>query len=162
MSGTLYLRNRQRGRKIDTRFFRRTIRSLLEEDLEIQAFELGIFLVGEASIARLNREHLGHEGATDVITFDYSDASSPDWLGGDIFVCVPVAIQQAARFRVPWQQELARYVVHGILHLRGHDDHDPVARGRMKKEENRLVRRLSRRVRLEKISEERVARDRKH
>jgi probable rRNA maturation factor len=78
-----------------------------------------------------------------VITFDYHDAARPEWLGGEIFVCVPEAIAQAHRFRTDWQSEVVRYIVHGILHLLGYADHTPLARQRMKREEDRLVRRLA-------------------
>ncbi len=152
MNGLLYLRNRQRTRPIDRRFLSGVIRSLIRDDLHVADFELGIFLVGTAAMTRLNEQHLRHLGPTDVITFDYSDPSLADWLIGDIFVCVPMALDQGACFGVPWQQELIRYVVHGILHLRGYDDHAPSRRAVMKKEENRLVRILGRRFRLANVS----------
>jgi probable rRNA maturation factor len=102
-------------------------------------------------MARLNEQHLRHSGPTDVITFDYRDPAQPRWLAGDIFVCVPVAVEQSTTFHVSWQQELVRYVVHGILHLLGHDDQSAAKRAVMKKAENRLVRTLGRRFRLARI-----------
>ncbi len=61
---------------------------------------------------------------------------------GELFVCVDEAMTQAKRFRCTWQAEIVRYIVHGVLHLLGHDDLKPEPRRRMKREENRLVRRL--------------------
>jgi rRNA maturation RNase YbeY len=73
-------------------------------------------------------------------------------LHGEIFVCLEDAVAQARQFGVTWQDELARYVVHGLLHLLGHDDLDSAARRRMKREENRLVRELAGRFRLSQLS----------
>ncbi|MBI4327646.1 MAG: rRNA maturation RNase YbeY [Chloroflexi bacterium] len=69
-------------------------------------------------------------------------------LHGDLFICVEEAIRQARQFRTTWQAELVRYVVHGILHLRGYDDAAPDCRRVMKREEDRLTRRLAARFRL--------------
>ena len=143
MSGVLVLRNRQRARKVDTPYLRQIIRSLLEAELVLRGFELGIYLVDEPEITRLNETYLQHAGATDVISFDYGAAGDSCDLAGEIFVCVPVAVAQAARFRTSWQQEIVRYIVHGTLHLLGHDDQAAGPRRKMKKEEDRLVRRLS-------------------
>ncbi|HEV2453507.1 MAG TPA: rRNA maturation RNase YbeY, partial [Verrucomicrobiae bacterium] len=63
---------------------------------------------------------------------------------GEIFVCVAEAERQAKLFGTNWRSELVRYVVHGVLHLMGHDDLQPVARKKMKRVEGRLVRELSR------------------
>jgi probable rRNA maturation factor len=52
---------------------------------------------------------------------------------------VEVAVSQSRRFRTRWQSELIRYVIHGLLHLQGYDDHKPSNRARMKREENRLL-----------------------
>ena len=54
------------------------------------------------------------------------------------------AVAQATEFKTTWQSEVVRYVVHGVLHLLGHDDLQPDLRRKMKREENRLVRRLER------------------
>ena len=59
------------------------------------------------------------------------------------YFCLDEAVKQAREFRTTWQSELARYVVHGVLHLRGYDDLAPAPRRRMKREENRLVRKLA-------------------
>jgi rRNA maturation RNase YbeY len=52
------------------------------------------------------------------------------------------AIQQAKEFQTSWQAEVVRYAIHGVLHLLGYDDLKPHLRREMKREENRLVRRL--------------------
>jgi probable rRNA maturation factor len=62
-----------------------------------------------------------------------------------LFISVPDAVGQAAVYGTTPSLELLRYVVHGVLHLRGYDDLEPGLRRVMKREENRLVRRLSER-----------------
>ena len=64
------------------------------------------------------------------ITFNYQeDAQQGGWCG-EIFVSVDDAVASAPRFRATWQLELARYLVHGMLHLRGYDDRRPAAGGK--------------------------------
>lgn len=103
-------------------------------------------------MTRLNRKFLGHEGSTDVITFNYSDPAAPALLVGEIFICLDEASRQCRRFRTSWQGEVLRYLVHGVLHLCGHDDQAPAKRRRMKSLENRLVKKLSRRFPPESLS----------
>ncbi len=147
-NGNLTLRNRQRSRSLDLRLFRRIAKTLLDELLEQSHYDLGVIFVGAKEMTHLNETFLRHEGSTDVITFDYSEGKSAPLLLGEIFICVDEALLQATRFRAPWRAELARYLVHGVLHLRGHDDKRAVARNRMKREENRLLRILSARFSL--------------
>ncbi len=71
--------------------------------------------------------------------------SFSDGIYGEIYVCVDEALIQARRFGTSWPSELARYIVHGVLHLLGYDDSKASKRRRMKREENRLLKALSRR-----------------
>jgi rRNA maturation RNase YbeY len=116
--------------------------------------QLGVYFIQAGEMARLNKQFLDHAGSTDVITFNYQeDANAGGWCG-EIFVSVDDAVASAPRFRTTWQLELARYLVHGMLHLRGYDDRRPAARREMKREENRVLKALSRRLdwgRLEKV-----------
>ena len=83
---------------------------------------VSIAFVGDAAIARLNREHLGHRGPTDVISF----ALSPRGPGvlGDIYIAPGVATRNARAARTGIREEIARLVVHGVLHVAGHDHPD--------------------------------------
>jgi probable rRNA maturation factor len=73
-------------------------------------------------------------------------------LHGELFVCVDEAVLQAKQFKTRWQSEIVRYIVHGVLHLRGHDDLEPDLRRKMKRAENRLVRALAKRFSLAQLS----------
>jgi probable rRNA maturation factor len=148
--------NRQRGKKIHLRLLKKITASLLAE-MEIGSAELGINLVAAPEMTALNETFLQHEGSTDVITFDHSNAecgerSAEFQLHGELFICVDDAVAQAKEFQTSWQSEVVRYVVHGVLHLLGHDDMKPESRRKMKREENRLLRGLSRRFSLAQLS----------
>lgn len=157
MSLRLTIRNRQRTRAVDVALLRTVANALLAELIQVQAAELGILLVTAPEMTRVNETYLQHAGATDVITFDYSELGTPNTvlsrrLHGEIFICVDEAIRQARSFHTTWQTELVRYITHGVLHLLGHDDHLAADRRKMKREENRLVRKLGERFALSRLA----------
>lgn len=145
------LRNRQRDRLINLPALRRLIRSLLADVFHAEAAQLCVHLVGAEEMARVNRHYLNHEGSTDVITFDHSDGGPDGEIFGELFISIADAVKQGREFEEPWQSELARYVIHGLLHLRGYDDLEPADRKTMKKEENRLLRHVAARRDLLKL-----------
>jgi probable rRNA maturation factor len=157
----LVLRNRQRAHRVNTPLLHQITRSLLAGFAAAEEYELCIHLVAAPEMAQLNKTFLQHSSSTDVITFDYADnvgqasrlpnprlqrnidrRDACPTLRGEIFICMDDAISQARQFRTTWQSEIVRYIVHGVLHLLGHDDRKAVARRKMKREENRLLRRL--------------------
>ncbi len=152
---TLEILNRQRTKKINPRLLRQIVAALFAE-LRIETAELGINLVVAREMTLLNETFLQHEGSTDVITFNHHDESLPETgeipLHGELFICVDEAVLQAKRFRCTWQSEVVRYIVHGVLHLRGYDDLQAAGRRRMKREENRLVRRLAQKISFAQLS----------
>jgi len=92
--------------------------------------ELTLTFVGPDDIAELNLEHLGHDGPTDVLSFplDADDTPAPDGvprLLGDVVVCPAVAARQADTHAGSLDDELALLVVHGVLHVLGHDHAHP-------------------------------------
>lgn len=130
---------------VDNRQRTRPVRAAALRDLALAVLgrlgrtaELGVHLVPAREMARVNWDFLRHEGSTDVITFDHG--STARHLHGELFVSVADAVRQADEFGTRWDAEVARYVVHGILHLCGHDDLRPDLRRAMKREENRLMR----------------------
>ena len=82
---------------------------------------VSITIADKRAIARLNKEHLGHTGATDVISFGFTRATSSDPVVGDIYICPEVANENARERQESARRELARLVVHGTLHVLGHD-----------------------------------------
>ncbi len=149
----LTLRNRQRTRQLNVGLFRRMVLSFLREQLGNRPYEISVYVVARAEMAALNEKHLHHAGSTDVITFGYTLAQTAEPLIGDVFICMDEAVKQAREFKTSWQSELVRYLVHGVLHLQGHDDLRPASRRLMKQEENRLLRRLVARFRLRALAQ---------
>ena len=106
--------------KIDKQALTRLICSTLSAE-GIPRASISIAIVDDATIHQLNRRHLGHDWATDVITFPLSDPGDP-MLSGELVVSAEMAAITANEAEVhPWD-ELALYVVHGLLHLCGYDD----------------------------------------
>jgi probable rRNA maturation factor len=152
----IVIANRQRTQKINARLLKQIANELFVE-LEIETAELGISLVSAREMTLVNETFLQHEGSTDVITFDHAEKRKAEsgkrkYLHGELFICVEEAILQAKEFGTSWQSEVMRYLVHGVLHLLGYDDLKPHLRRAMKREENRLVRRLARRFALAELS----------
>ena len=144
MSDTLTFRNRHRTRRVDLRVLRRIAQALLRDAQPNESFDLGVYLVAAPEMTRLNETFLQHKGSTDVITFNYTEPSGQPCLHGEIFICLDEAVSQARRFHTTWQSEVVRYLVHGVLHLLGHDDQDSRSRRRMRIVENAQVQCLSR------------------
>jgi probable rRNA maturation factor len=147
----LRLFNRQKSRKLSVALLRRLARHLLEESLALRKYELGVHLIDAFEMTKLNETFLGHAGSTDVITFNHREPADGGDLHGEIFISVDDAVAQAGRFGATWQSEVVRYLAHGILHLEGHDDTEIGPRRAMKREENKLVKELSRRFDLGKL-----------
>jgi probable rRNA maturation factor len=82
---------------------------------------LSITFVGRAAMSELNRRYLGHRGATDVISFGLERSGKRGAVIGDIYICPEVARDNAKRESMPAGQEVLRLVVHGTLHVLGHD-----------------------------------------
>jgi probable rRNA maturation factor len=143
----LLLRNTQRDRPLDRARLTVAARRLIEDLLRLKNYALAVHFVSARRMEEMNRHYLGHEGSTDVITFDYragysgGESEGAD-LAGEIFISVADAVSQGEKFRRPWEEEVLRYMVHGVLHLRGYDDLEPVARKKMKAAENRLLKKL--------------------
>lgn len=101
---------------------------------------LSVVFVSDARLARLHARHLGDRSRTDVITFDLSDDLGG--IGGEIYASAPCARRTARARGVSARRELCLYVVHGVLHLCGHDDHERADRARMRAAEARVMRAL--------------------
>lgn len=123
-----------------------TARRMARQVVEWEGAEatVSVTSLGPVRMRALNRAHLGHDAVTDVISFALP---SPDGsLVGDVYLCPVQARANAAAHAVPLREELVRLVVHGTLHVLGHDH---PAHGRtsspMWRRQERYVRRLLRR-----------------
>lgn len=81
--------------------------------------EIGYLFVDDEKILEVNREYLGHDYYTDVITFDYDE---DDTVSGDIVISLDTVRSNAELFGKSYEDELYRVIIHGILHLCGIND----------------------------------------
>ncbi|MBV8879580.1 MAG: rRNA maturation RNase YbeY [Planctomycetaceae bacterium] len=93
---------------------------------------LSIAFVTNAAIRKINRRFLQHDFATDVISFPLDSD-----LVGELVISADYAVGEARSRRIPVEEELLRYVAHGILHLLGYDDHRPADKAKMWKRQER-------------------------
>ncbi|MGI8547644.1 MAG: rRNA maturation RNase YbeY [Gemmatimonadaceae bacterium] len=100
---------------------------------------ISVTFVSDRKIARLNREFLGHAGATDVIAFELAPTAGA--VVGDIYIAVNVARENARTHGVGVREELVRLVVHGTLHVLGHchAEDDERTTGDMWRKQEKLV-----------------------
>ena len=125
---------------IDRAAVRAAVRAVLDGE-EVADYEVSLAFVDDATIHRLNKQFLGHDEPTDVLSFPLSDAGAKR-LSGELVIGAQVAAAQAAEAGHDVQAELALYVIHGLLHLCGHDDHDAAGAGRMRERERHYLRQL--------------------
>ena len=98
-----------------------------------------IFCSDERELA-VNREFLGHDYYTDVITFDYS---TPSTLNGDIFISLDTVRSNAEMVGTSFDHELMRILIHGVLHLTGQGDKTPETKAEMTAKEEKALKKLS-------------------
>lgn len=119
---------------------------LAASDQGCRCGQIGLRLCSDASIHEINRTHLGHDYPTDVISFGYELA--PPSVEGELIVSGDTAIQKAGELVAAtsgqWtvEDELLLYIIHGVLHIAGMDDHDAADREAMRQAEQRVLDRL--------------------
>ncbi len=98
--------------------------------------ELGYMFVSDERILEVNREYLGHDYYTDVITFDYDEDNV---VNGDIVISLDTVRSNAEQLGKEYEEELRRVIIHGVLHLCGIDDKGPGEREVMEQNEDRAL-----------------------
>ncbi|OGN34325.1 MAG: rRNA maturation RNase YbeY [Candidatus Yanofskybacteria bacterium RIFCSPLOWO2_02_FULL_47_9b] len=113
------------------KFFSFVVTKALEHlELARKQVELGIQLVSSEKMQELNFKHRQKDKPTDVLSFPLNDITLAkyDILPlGDIFICPDVVVAQAAESKIPVKEEMARLIIHGILHLLGYDHEQSLA-----------------------------------
>ena len=98
--------------------------------------EIGYMFVDDEKILEVNREYLGHDYYTDIITFDYDE---DDVINGDLVISLDTVRTNAEKFGKTYDEELHRVIIHGILHLCGINDKGPGEREIMEAAENKAL-----------------------
>lgn len=122
-----------------------TVRAVLRSE-QVRDAMISVAFVPRSVIQRMNREHLKRNRATDVIAFGFRRVGRDAPIVGDVYVAPDVARQSARTNGVSIREEIIRLVVHGTLHVLGHDHPDTDARTHspMWRKQERLVARLAR------------------
>jgi len=137
--------NLQKLYPVDTKSIKKIARGVLK--FEKQDAELNIVFTDNKRIKEINKTFLGHNYATDVITFAYDEASiNNDKASGEIIISVEMAKKLAQKHDCAVEGEIALYLVHGLLHLFGYNDKQRKEAKKMHQREGKLLSALGFRV----------------
>ena len=139
----IYYRNDVRASGVDGRALVATAKKLLAAVDEGDS-SLSLTLVDDAAIREVNREHRGKDRPTDVLSFPMFEGDDAPHDGvermlGDVVISVETARRQAAEYDATLQRELYRLLIHGLLHVMGHDHEEADERAEMETQERRLA-----------------------
>ena len=98
--------------------------------------EIGYLFCNDEKILEVNREYLGHDYYTDIITFDYDEGKT---VNGDLVISLDTVRTNAEKFGRDYEEELHRVIIHGILHLCGINDKGPGEREIMEAAEDQAL-----------------------
>lgn len=136
----------QTAMRIDRVRLRRVVRATLQAE-GVHEAQVSLAFVTDPAMQELNRRHLQHDYPTDVLSFLLSEpktsvgdaAAVAPLLEGELIVSTDTAIRQATEYGWSAQDELTLYLVHGLLHLCGHDDHSAADRRAMRDRERTIL-----------------------
>lgn len=136
---------------VNEEWLRRVVAETLALEGVNSPVELGLVITDDETIRQLNKRYRGRDEATDVLSFAFLEDSDPLFLNppdgvlhlGEVIVSYPQATIQAEEHHHSPKQELALLVVHGALHLLGHEDEDAKGELKMRAEEKRVLGELS-------------------
>lgn len=134
--------NRRDGLEVPPAEIEAVARAVLER--EGAGGEIDVAVVGDEQIRQLNRRHLKRDAVTDVLAFPYRPRR--DGLRGEVVINADAALREAADREHGPEDEALLYVVHGLLHLLGYDDHDEQEAERMHRREVEILRDCGRTV----------------
>jgi rRNA maturation RNase YbeY len=123
---------------IDEVLLARTIRMVIGEEGGEIGFIEAIYC-GNRMIRRINRDFLGHDYATDTITFGYNEGGAVE---GEFYISLDVIESNAKSFGASFDEELLRVTIHSALHLMGHDDESDELRTAISRREDYFLSRM--------------------
>ncbi|XOV92585.1 MAG: rRNA maturation RNase YbeY [Bacteroidota bacterium] len=110
-------------------------RVIADESYELE--ELSIVFTSDDSLLEINKTYLNHDTYTDIITFDYSEKEKS--VMGEILISIDRVKENAQKYAVDFTQELARVIIHGVIHLLGYEDKSPNQKAIMRKKEDACI-----------------------
>lgn len=114
----------------------------LRDTAAVEGYILGdvnYIFCSSARLLEMNKQYLGHDYFTDVITFDYSDRKGTAEITGDVFIDVETVADNARQLGFTTLQEMRRVIIHGVLHLCGQGDKTPRANAEMHRKEDKYL-----------------------
>jgi len=132
------LLNRQKRVFLNRPKIKKLIFKILKSERVKKTGWINICFVDNSQIKKFNTRFLKTKSATDVLAFNLSDRLGNHILA-DIMISTQAALEQAANFKTTPDYELSLYVVHGLLHILGFNDHTPAQIKLMRKKENQYV-----------------------
>lgn len=106
---------------------------LIAQKEKREVLDVSYIFCSDFFLLQLNQQYLNHNTLTDIITFDYSEGAKQ--LEGEIYISIDRVKENAEKFKVPFQDELDRVMIHGVLHLIGYKDKKPADKALMRKKE---------------------------
>lgn len=129
--------NIQKHYPIKQNEMKKLVRGVLK--IEKRDAELNLVFMDNKGIKKINKKFLGHNYATDVLSFAYHEHPLSDIITGEILISVEMAAQRAHKRGYSVEGEIALYLVHGILHLLGYDDRKKGDAKKMRQREGTLL-----------------------
>lgn len=133
----LEITNLQKLCRINARKMKTLVKSILKA--EKRDAELSIVFTDNKKIKEMNKAFLGHDYATDVLSFSYHEPAHKDCIVGEIIISVEMALKLTKKHKYPVEGEIALYLAHGLLHLLGYDDKRKKDARRMHQREGELL-----------------------
>jgi probable rRNA maturation factor len=133
------LQNQQKKVRIQSKKIKKLILKVLKGEGVKESGWINICFVDNPQIKKFNARFLKIKGVTDVLAFNLSDKKESNVILADIMISAQEASRQASNFKTTPEYELSLYVVHGLLHILGFNDHNPRQIKLMRKKESQYV-----------------------
>lgn len=102
--------------------------------------DISIIFCSDSYLLRINKEFLGHDYYTDIITFDYCEGKK---ISGDLFISIDCVKENSLIYGCTFEEELHRVIIHGVLHLLKEDDHTQEQKQMMREAEDFALKKLA-------------------
>ena len=136
------IRNLKRKHRINKEFLIKSF-SILKEIIDDLPLRIGIIFVSNKRIRKLNKEFLGRDCTTDILSFSFSKNY------GELIISVEEAWKNAKKYLHTPDEEILYLIIHGLLHLKGYKDYNKEDYEKMKKKQDQIYRRVMRKIKNE-------------